>query len=559
MPPGEPLTILLVEDDPTDTVLFKALLGHTTSFTSLHADSLASATDQLGANEVDLIVLDLGLPDSTFDTTYRRIHDTAPEVPVIVLTAHDEDGAAYQALADGAQDYLVKQEVTETLLAKAIRYAVERHGSKERLKRQTVEELEVYASLAPELSGHAPASPLAADRPDEIDAFVERYGDLIDQAVEAGYRATEADLTVQIDDLAARLADMRATPPDLAAVHAGALAARQSALPAEQFSRAEDVGRLLLLRLTGELANQYRQRIPNAEPADDGEPLPADGRDRLVDSLAALLSQHPLDAITLEDVARHAELGISAVRAAVGGVREPLAALLQREFARQRTEAEVQLGQIKANDAESASREIVVVLVELWRTGRVATAAAMAAAGDETVQGLRYRHLRELTTRCLDALPVADADQERLRQLAFAELFAVLDQKLLVGELFPGDQNREGALEELTVRLVDRLGPRRGRAAPPPPGGARRPAAPADDEAPAPRPVAAAGPTKEEQEEAAKRLTGADYTAWADRMRQRRRSEIDSLYAEEEPAQVLDDKWSPEHLFKPTDEGGAAE
>src|SRR5262245_1044078 len=112
MTDGEPLTILLVEDDPTDTALFKALLGHTSAFTQLHADSLRHATDVLDTGEVDLVVLDLGLPDSGLDVTYAALHDVAPEVPVIVLTSHDDSDAAYQALADGAQDYLVKNEVT---------------------------------------------------------------------------------------------------------------------------------------------------------------------------------------------------------------------------------------------------------------------------------------------------------------------------------------------------------------------------------------------------------------------------------------------------------------
>jgi CheY-like chemotaxis protein/AcrR family transcriptional regulator len=562
MPEGEPLSILLVEDDPTDAALFKALLGHTSTFTQLHADSLRHAKDTLEGQKIDLVVLDLGLPDSGMDGTYAAIHQVAPEIPVIVLTSHDDAEAAYQALADGAQDYLVKNEVTETLLAKAIRYAIERHGALLRQQRQRVEELEVYASLAPELSGHPPASPLAETAPDEMTAAVERYGEVLQHAVDSGDSPVEAEYTVQVDDLAARLADLRATPRDLAAVHASALGTLQGTLRPERFARYEDVARLLLLRLTGELANQYRQR-GGGTATDDGadEPLPGDARDRLIEALGALLAERPLDAVTLDDVAERAGLSPGAVRAAVSGVREPLGALLQREFARQNELAGRLLDSVPPGDFATGGRALVEALVELWRAGRVPTAAAMAAAGDETIQGLRYRHLRELSDRSIeilsDRLGVATSENPRVAQLAIAELVAVLDQKLLVGELFPSDQSREEAIAELTMRLGARLGGRPTRAKAP--AGAPRPRAKPADASPPTTVADDAPPTEEEADEdedeanAATRLTGADYTAWADRMRQRRRTEIDSLYEEEEAPKGLDERWSPEHLFQNTD------
>lgn len=550
MSDGEPLTILLVEDDPIDTALFKALLGHTSAFTQLHADSLRNALDELEGRKIDLVVLDLGLPDSGMDATYGAIHGAAPEVPVIVLTSHDDAESAYHALADGAQDYLVKNEVTETLLAKAIRYAIERHGALLRQQRHRAEELEVYASLTPELAGHPPASPLAETAPEEMAQAIQRYGDVLKRTVESGYSPTEADLTVQIDDLAARLADLRATPRDLAAVHAAALGTLQTSMRPDRFARYEDVARLLLLRLTGELANQYRQR-GGAGPADNGsdEPLPADARDRLIDALGALLAERPLDAVTLDDIAERAGLSLGGVRSAVSGVREPLGALLQREFSRQSDLAERLLEEVPVGSFETGGRALVEALVELWRAGRVPTGAAMAAAGDETIQGLRYRHLHGLAERSMGILSerfgITTDDDPRAAQLAIAELVAVLDQKLLVGELFPSEQSRDEAIAELTMRLGARLGglsvgPPTGP--PPSPAGAgKRPKADADDDDDS--------DDAADDEEARRRLTGADYTAWADRMKQRRRTEIDSLY-EEEPVRGLDDRWSPEHLFE---------
>lgn len=550
MSDGEPLTILLVEDDPIDAALFKALLGHTAAFEQLHAETLRAATTYLEGGAVDLVVLDLGLPDSAIEQTYLRVRDAAPEVPVIVLTGHDDDAAAYQALADGAQDYLVKNDVTETLLAKSIRYSVERQVAIRRSRRQRVEELEVYASLAPEGIG-AEGSTLAELAPDDFTQAVDQYDDLLGVAVEAGYSPTEADLTVRIGQLASRLVDLMAATSDVGAIHATTLGRRQATLDPEGFDLYEDVARLLLLRLTGELANQYRQRSERASSAavaadedDDGGPLPADARDRLVDALATLLGDHPLDRISLDVLAREAGLPAGAVRSAVTGVHEPLAALVQQDFARQRDALPALLEPVRtAEDPAVGVGALVEALVELWRSGQSTTLAAMAAVGDETIQGLRYRHLRELVAAGLEALGEGSRPP-RASQLALAELMGLLDQKLALGELFPADLARDEALGELTDGVLQRMS-----GATPPPRPARPARPPATPRAPSAAEVAEA----EAAAEAAARLTGADYTAWADRMRNRRRSEIDALYEEPE-ATGLDDKWSPEHLFRGPDD-----
>lgn len=556
MPEGEPLTILLVEDDPVDAALFKALLGHTPSFRQEHASSLAEAREQLTGGGIDLVVLDLGLPDSPSEDTYRRVRALAPDVPVIVLTANDDDDAAYDALAAGAQDYLVKNAVTETLLAKSIRYAVERHTAIRRQRRHRSQELEVYASLAPERAGHAPASPLAETSPDEFELAVRVYDQLLDLAVQGGYDTTEAELTVQINGLAARLADLAATPPDLGAIHASTLGARQAGTDPDTFALYEDVARLVLLHLTGELANQYRQRLELAGGAaarTPAQPLPADARDRLVHALGELLGRRPLDAITLDHLAEEADLPPSSVRAAVSSVREPLAALLQQEQVtqRERVSAELAAATAAIEDEAGAVRVIVDVLVDLWRTGRVITLAAIAASGDETIQALRYRHLRSIALQSLEVLgPHLDRSSgptgRREAELALAELMAVLDQKLILGELFPLDQTREQVLHEIATRVAARLGDTAGA----------EPSA-GDLSVPAPSPEgdgAMAANGEEAADEPPARLTGADYTAWADRMRNRRRSEIDSLYDDDTPVRAQPDpRWSPDALFKTED------
>jgi len=91
------------------------------------AARLSEALEFLQRHRVDVVICDLCLPDSYGFDTFYRIHQEIPETPVIVLTSLEDEGGALQAVREGAQDYLVKGQVELPLLARCIRYAVERH------------------------------------------------------------------------------------------------------------------------------------------------------------------------------------------------------------------------------------------------------------------------------------------------------------------------------------------------------------------------------------------------------------------------------------------------
>ena len=76
---------------------------------------------------MDLLLLDLGLPDGSGIDTVRRVRAAAPDVPVIVLTGMDDEQLAAQAMKAGAQDYLIKGHIGNRALPSAMRYAIERH------------------------------------------------------------------------------------------------------------------------------------------------------------------------------------------------------------------------------------------------------------------------------------------------------------------------------------------------------------------------------------------------------------------------------------------------
>ena len=124
--------VLLVEDNPGDARLVQEALndGAPDQFTVRVADSLQHALASLGpgVEEVDVVLLDLSLPDSQGLETYRAIHTRDPEVPVLVLSGLNDESVALKAVNEGAQDFLRKSKVDSELLPRAIRYAIERHG-----------------------------------------------------------------------------------------------------------------------------------------------------------------------------------------------------------------------------------------------------------------------------------------------------------------------------------------------------------------------------------------------------------------------------------------------
>jgi diguanylate cyclase (GGDEF)-like protein/PAS domain S-box-containing protein len=120
--------ILLVEDNPGDARLFHEMFNveglHNTEVK--HAESVSEAEKFLAEHAVDIILLDLGLPDAQGLDAVRRVCAAAPHVPLVVLTVSDDESHAALALQVGAQDYLIKGQIEARGLLRALRHAVER-------------------------------------------------------------------------------------------------------------------------------------------------------------------------------------------------------------------------------------------------------------------------------------------------------------------------------------------------------------------------------------------------------------------------------------------------
>ena len=129
------MKVLLVEDNPGDARLLEEFLKLSDqTFSVFREADLSSALCRLDEQHPDVILLDLNLPDSSGVDTVLQVCQQAPGVPVVVLTGLNDEATATQAIQAGAQDYLVKGEINEVLLARTLRYSVERKQVGEQLK-----------------------------------------------------------------------------------------------------------------------------------------------------------------------------------------------------------------------------------------------------------------------------------------------------------------------------------------------------------------------------------------------------------------------------------------
>lgn len=120
--------ILLVEDDRDDVWIMRNLLGDRWEgpMDLIHVETLADARGRLALGGIDVVLLDLTLPDSRGLETFLRMVAGAGGVPIVVLTGLNDEETAVKAVKAGAQDYLVKGQVDDHLLVRSIRYAIER-------------------------------------------------------------------------------------------------------------------------------------------------------------------------------------------------------------------------------------------------------------------------------------------------------------------------------------------------------------------------------------------------------------------------------------------------
>lgn len=134
---NERVRVLYIEDDPAATLLVRAGLesGPNSRFQFDAVGTLGDAVAKLGVNEYDVVLLDLGLPDSEGMSTLTSIRRASPEIPVVVLTAHSFGEMGIAALHNGADEFLEKEHFDGMLLTRLMMFAIERRRLLEAVSR----------------------------------------------------------------------------------------------------------------------------------------------------------------------------------------------------------------------------------------------------------------------------------------------------------------------------------------------------------------------------------------------------------------------------------------
>ncbi len=129
------IKILLVEDNDVDANLTQDILSDWAieQFDVTRVTRLGEAFAKLAGERFDAVLLDLSLPDGYGLSTLRQIQAASPTIPIVVLSGVSDQALALQAVQNGAQDYLSKGQGQPELLARSIRYAIERKRAEERL------------------------------------------------------------------------------------------------------------------------------------------------------------------------------------------------------------------------------------------------------------------------------------------------------------------------------------------------------------------------------------------------------------------------------------------
>lgn len=161
------IRVLLIEDNPGDARLIREMLAEARRvlFFLDHSDRLASGLSRLALTPYDVVLLDLGLPDSQGLDTFLALREREPRVPVVVLTGLEDEELAFIAVQQGAQDYLPKGQINSNLLVRSLRYAIER--------KRTIDALEESEERYRELVENAGSIILRWDKRGRITFFNE--------------------------------------------------------------------------------------------------------------------------------------------------------------------------------------------------------------------------------------------------------------------------------------------------------------------------------------------------------------------------------------------------
>lgn len=258
------ITLLLVEDDANDARLVQERLA---DMQVEWVRTAAEAFDRLTG--IDLVLLDLGLPDSEGFDTVTHMLEAAPQVPIVVLTGTDDATLRQLALEAGAQEYVLKDAMGE--LPSRVDAALTRQRHRNRALAQALTAGIRGAAFADQTPMEPPAPVAAAEMgtarlraalPELFARLTDSYASLLQQALESRAYSDKGRPLGEARALTREVGLLNGSPRDLVDIHLAALDALSHRAHPERLSALADEGRVLLLEVIGYLAMHYRDHAP---------------------------------------------------------------------------------------------------------------------------------------------------------------------------------------------------------------------------------------------------------------------------------------------------------
>jgi len=275
------IKVLLVEDNPDDIELLRILSSemHPNHLDFTIAGTLSAGIDFASQKVYDIVLLDLFLPDSEGIETLIRFSSVIYKFPVIVMTGHNDENAAVEAVHRGAQDYLIKGSLDASLFWHSITYAIERKKMLAEMdflhqKERQEKEINFLKEMSDVSSTETTArflgiAPLKSYSPDDYKEILAEYEAILDRAVEKRIYKIKEPLSDDLRNLADSLGFLKAGPRDLIEIHTSVIEKEYKQIPRQKAQAYVEEGRIILLELMGYLVMFYRNYY-----AGGGELLP---------------------------------------------------------------------------------------------------------------------------------------------------------------------------------------------------------------------------------------------------------------------------------------------
>lgn len=254
-----PMNVLLIEDNPPDAEIVRLALDDdpASAWNLRHASNIKNAASKHQMSPVDVVLLDLGLEESDGIDTFREASEHFPQTPIIILSALDSVELAENAVEQGAQDFLLKDEFNAERLRRCLRYAVRRPlptGDRETTNK-FIANNGVGAKQGRELRL---VGELYESSPADFDRFVNDFEELIQFALKQRMFETPNTISDRLSEFGKSLFEARASALDLVDIQR--IAANNMAIGRNrrrQLAQAEE-GRLLLIGVMAQLTDFYR-------------------------------------------------------------------------------------------------------------------------------------------------------------------------------------------------------------------------------------------------------------------------------------------------------------